>query len=193
MDPYFFDIYAIMLDDIKRLRSPLKHVMYSMYRSNAAELKLCLECHNFLCKGEKKLDREAKSWVNVWPAFYWNVLTGKDSRNSNLFTDIYSPQYLWKFIPESLRGFWRDSVTLQSNQYDFVTSAIEPASHFSDRTINVNEFWDNTLDYTSEGMLKALDPDRLQVQMISNADEHVKKSMMIPDILCPLGLQQVYI
>ena len=73
------------------------------------------------------------------------LLTGKDSRTSNLFTVIYSPQYLWKFIPELLRGFWRDNVTLQSDQYDFVTSANEPESHFSDCTINVNEFWDNIL------------------------------------------------
>ena len=42
--------------------------------------------------------KDRYSWANVWPSFYWDLLTGSDQRTNTKFFVTYSPGVLWRFM-----------------------------------------------------------------------------------------------
>jgi hypothetical protein len=120
-------------------------------------------------------------WKYIWPAFYWNLLTGVDVRYNKMFCETYPAEHLWKMVPDGIRPYWR-GVLSKVEEYSGVVGddCEETQSHFKDITRSVDVFWTNIRKYTFEGMMKALDPERAAT---GSDDEH----MVLPNVLCPWG------
>jgi hypothetical protein len=177
-DPLWFDFYRIWSDDVRRDRSGLRNVKVHRYRAWAHSLVMCSECVSFFlsqCASKRRAD-----WEYTWPSFYWNMLTGKDASNENSFYDVYSPAFLWRFVPSSIRIYWRQPLFDHFlDRYCFLYDAQEPSPFFVDKTSELRMFWSNVTEYTMHGMLKALDPERVGLP------EEVP--FLLPTVLCPWG------
>lgn len=187
-DPYYFDMYCIWNRNIMGSQSPLRIVTAARSASTSECVYLCSECHHFLVKSKSVRRSERYSWKNVWPSFYWNLLTGHDINTGKNFHCTYAPEELWRYIPESMRRYWVDSIHDRRlvNLYGDCT-VNEPKSHFSDRTKDVRLFWASINAYTFEGMLRVLDPERLSE---NERDGGISESMILPNVLCPWGCSE---
>jgi len=183
-NPYFFDMYRVCTSNVKETGGPLRLVKASRSPKTAKLVRLCTQCHNFLGKHTAK--NKNQQWKNVWPSFYWNLLSGTDEVTKTHFHQTFGPEKLWKFIPDSLRKYWMRSlqkITFEDSEvYASVTETL-PKSHFVDRTLELKQFWADIEEYSFEGMLRALDPQRVK------GHEH-KQSKIIPDVLCPWGCSE---
>ena len=141
---------------------------------------LCSECHNYFFKRAPNKGR--KDWKNVWPSFYWDLLTGIDVVTGNKFYESYKPIELWRFIPRSIRGYWVDSL-VNEEAYREVLQKPQIDPHFVDRTLEVNTFCKDIAEMSFKGMLRALDPSRVP-------GHEDNKPMVIPDVLCPWGCSE---
>jgi hypothetical protein len=97
-----------MLRNVKSTSSQrIQHAKYRTYYYT-----LCRECKAFLGNRQnvrtEAQRKDASSWKNTWPSLLWNLLSGKEACSGRSFHDIYSAEQIWKFIPESLHGHWRD-------------------------------------------------------------------------------------
>lgn len=178
---YFFDLYKVYSDDIST-QSPLRTVASSPNRKNATELLLCTECMQFLHK--YTLCKNNKSWEYCWPSFFWNLLTGSEVVSGTRFCTVYEPSLLWRFIPETLRTYWRESLEYL-NAWEFISTDAEPSSYFDDRTVDIEKFHCDIKSYTMKKTLSALDPNRNR-----RRGSPLVKPMMIPDVLCPWGCSE---
>lgn len=52
---------------------------------------LCMECSEFMTNPDNKV---AKSFDNVWPSFFWNLLSDKK------ILDVYGV-FVWRFVGDS--------------------------------------------------------------------------------------------
>ena len=164
--------------------------------------KLCECCNGLLqryddfaySEDELKVKKKTRyHWRNVWSSFYCNLLTGQDEVTEKKFYEVYSPEYLWRFIPKTIRKFWIDErgmCTLGDGIYAHCTLD-EPEPFFVDRTEEVNAFRKSIAEYTMYDFLKALDPDRLPLCQPCNEegtnDVQRQTPMMIANVLCPYG------
>ena len=178
---YFFDLYKVYSDDIST-QSPLRMVTSSSNRNDATELLLCTECMQFLHK--YTLCKNNKSWEYCWPSFFWNLLTGSEAVSGTRFCTVYEPSMLWRFIPETLRTYWRESL-VNLNAWEFICTDTEPSSYFNDRTVDIEKFHCDIKSYTMKKTLSALDPNRNR-----RPGSPLIKPMMIPDVLCPWGCSE---
>ena len=97
---------------IRNTQSHLRIVKQTSDNEPSTFYTLCTECKKFLDKSECTLTlKETRSWENTWPSFFWNMLSGKDSRDEKWFSDVYTAVELWRFVPESIREFWKESLT----------------------------------------------------------------------------------
>jgi hypothetical protein len=176
-------MYEIWSDEIVATQNPLHTVEYSKTRESESKAHICGECHSFLWSGSKESQRSKKldddeanprnkhqldwkyirkgdrcEWKYIWPAFYWNLLTGVDVRYNTMFCETYPAEHLWKMVPDGIR---RSSLS-KVEKYNGVVGddCEETQSHFKDITRSVDGFWSNIRKYTLEGMMKALDPER---------------------------------
>ena len=131
--------------------------------------------------------KNSKSWKNCWPSFFWNLLIGSEEVTDTRFSIIYDPHILWRFIPDTLRGYWRRSLRSDPHHdtYWFVGTDVEPNSYFVDRTDKMHQFYRNVGLYTIKDTLKALGPNRVLPSLAPAV-----KPMMIPDVLCPWGCSE---
>jgi len=128
----------------------------------------------------KLYEKNRWNWENVWPSFFWNLLTGKDESTGIPFYKTYNAETLWKFVPGgTIRDYWRDSLVgghnkilrkildSETNVDDDVIKVYKEclakgqSSHFVDRTVDVSNFRRNISDYTTRRLLLALDPERV--------------------------------
>jgi hypothetical protein len=180
-DPYYFDIHQVCATKIKGVQSPLRTVKVARKLKTSKLLNLCTECHKFLSPSTK--DRGSQQWNNVWPSFYWNVLTGVDVLTKLHFHKTCGAHTLWKFIPSSMRTYWMEATKHVFVDDECVYENVDidfPKPHFEDRTRDVRKFWEDINEYSFEGILHALDPQRLK-------GHENQESMIIPDVLCPWG------
>jgi len=182
---------------VKDSRSPLKVAEGTRKLKTSKVLHLCSECHTFLVRGGTKCkpsNYPAKQWSYMWPAFYWDLLTGEDTSTEVPFHQTYDVETLWRFIPETLRKYWIE--TIRSFQYDeeFLYRHVSvnfPKSHFLDCTADYQHFWSDIKEYTFKGMLQALDPQRLKKEDQRRTHEDLEpESKILPDVLCPWGCSE---
>jgi hypothetical protein len=50
-------------------------------------------------------DSDRCEWKYIWPAFYWNLLTGVDVRYNKMFCETYPAEHLWKMVPDGIRSY----------------------------------------------------------------------------------------
>ena len=183
-DSYYFDFHQVCATNIKAVHSPLRVATAAYKLEKSKLLNLCTECHKFLSPSTKTTDRE--KWNNVWPSFYWNLLTGKDMVSKKPFHLTYGANELWKFIPSSMRGLWLCSikeVAVKGIKVYNDVDAHHPKSHYVDRTQDTRDFKKHIEAYTFEGMLRVMAPNKLN----GHEDE---ESMILPDVLCPWGCSE---
>ncbi|KAL7538852.1 hypothetical protein ACHAXR_012264, partial [Thalassiosira sp. AJA248-18] len=122
--------------------------------------------------------------------FMWNILSGVEaSGDARCFSDVYPGVELWKFIPDKLRKYWvnainganilhgskrRDGVRHVDPQKYEECSVQNPPSYFSDRTGEINDFFED---------IKQMDL-KLLLRRLNALDG---KQSVIPDVLCPWG------
>lgn len=147
-------------------------------------MELCSECHLFLWR-DKNYTRQS-SWVDTWPSFYWHLLSGSDRSTGVPFACTYGGEYIWKLIPDSLREYWRPSVSaLLEKAYPFVAlGGEEPPSFFRDITSTVATFRKEVSCYTYGALLKVLEPSRV------GKEYDTGRPFLIPDVLCPWGCSE---
>lgn len=187
--PYFFKCCRIHSHKIKALQTPLRRIQSHKKKENAVGYVLCEECYAFLgveeSMSEKELSLANKSryeWRNVWPSFFLDLIIGRDQASLIPFRNTYSTEYLWRFVPSSVRRYWLSF--LVEGGYVGDCSLSHPPSFFQDRTEDNEHFQSNIDLYTYAGFLRALDPSRLP-----GIDDHsCRKSMMLPDVLCPVSV-----
>ena len=185
-DPYYFDMYRTWTKNIVGVQTPLRLVKAAKSAGTSKVVDLCTECHSFLIKAKYVKRNDRFSWSNVWPSFYWNLLTGADMNTGRQFHSTYTPEQLWRFVPQTIREYWLVSIHLPLYTNSYRDCTLEyPASHFVDRTKDVRMFWENIKLYTFKGMLEVLDPDRLTI-----ANDKIQKSFIVPDVLCPWGCSE---
>lgn len=187
--PYFFKCCRIHSHKIKALQTPLRRIQSHKKKENAVGYVLCEECYAFLgveeSMSEKELSLANKSryeWRNVWPSFFLDLIIGRDQASLIPFRETYPTEYLWRFVPSSVRRYWLSF--LVEGGYVGDCSLSHPPSFFQDRTEDIEHFQSNIDLYTYAGFLRALDPSRLP-----GIDDHsCRKSMMLPDVLCPVSV-----
>jgi len=187
--PYFFKCCRIHSHKIKALQTPLRRIQSHKKKENAVGYVLCEECYAFLgveeSMSEKELSLANKSryeWRNVWPSFFLDLIIGRDQASLIPFRNTYPTEYLWRFVPSSVRCYWLSF--LVEGGYVGDCSLSHPPSFFQDRTEDIEHFQSNIDLYTYAGFLRALDPSRLP-----GIDDHsCRKSMMLPDVLCPMSV-----
>ena len=209
---YNIDMYLVPSYFIKELRSPLRVVKStrSPESNNSCDLVLCEQCKTFLLDptkvGDDHSEDELKlfeknrwNWENVWPSFFWNLLTGIDETTEIPFYETYNAETLWKFVPGGIvRDFWRDSLLgLHNRILDKSTSVpediievYEPCvknnsiSHFVDRTEDVVNFRKNIKEYSIRELLLALDPQRVPFfRKEEGSNEEVDDEAIIDEFL----------
>jgi hypothetical protein len=180
--PYWFDFYALDSFDVKREKATrLRHVV-----NFSGSIILCTECTKFL---SRRLNPGInRSWDIIWPSFFWNLLTGRDERTKSMFAGVYSPEHLWRFVPDTVRSFWRTELLFhhpvtfgfldEQNIYN------EPACFFADRTLEICEFRANISSYSFKGLLMALEPSRITGLKGKTAPT------LSPTLLCPWGCSE---
>lgn len=156
-----FDFYTVYGSNVKAVRNGLRSVISTKTRVQEAAMELCSECHLFLWR-DKNYTRQS-SWVDTWPSFYWHLLSGSDRSTGVPFACTYGGEYIWKLIPDSLREYWRPSVSaLLEKAYPFVAlGGEEPPSFFRDITSTVATFRKEVSCYTYGALLKVLEPSRV--------------------------------
>ena len=91
------DFFSVNSSNI-RLRGTFKHVK-SYTGSRACDYTLCQQCNEYLVNRNNKPE-------NIWPSFYYRLLTGSHSctfgENYN-FYDVYDTGVLWQLIPTTMR------------------------------------------------------------------------------------------
>jgi hypothetical protein len=104
----------------------------------AVDYVFCKECKSYL---EEKNDDPK----NVWPCFYWLLLTGSHKSSFNGTTShhsVYGGNVLWMFISQQMRYWWIDEIlalTDNNNSFESVTIS-HPPSIFEDKTIALSKF-----------------------------------------------------
>lgn len=187
--PYFFKCCRIHSHKIKTLHTPLRRIQSHKKKENAVGYVLCEECYAFLgveeSMSEKELSLANKSryeWRNVWPSFFLDLIIGRDQASLIPFRETYPTEYLWRFVPSSVRRYWLSY--LVEGGYVGDCSLSHPPSFFQDRTEDIEHFQSNIELYTYAGFLRALDPSRLP-----GIDDHsCRKPIMLPDVLCPVSV-----
>ena len=171
----------IRSSQIRPIRHKLKMVRSSLSDETARTIFLCSKCNVFLHQGylpahHKDTDeKHLLDWKYTWPAFLWNLLGGTQAADNVPFYRVYEPSYLWRFIPVSLRPYWVDAIRDVENGAYAGCTLDHPPSFFKDRTADINAFNDDITEYKLPNLLHALKYD----------DE--RKSIMLPDVLCPWG------
>jgi hypothetical protein len=184
-----FDLYHVKPDGVISIKSALNHVKKRDSRLKGKDLLLCSECMMFL---DKSVDgKKNQEWEYCWPSFLWNTLTKSDVVTDKLFVETYDAKLLWKYIPDTVRIYWREIIVdessrCQSLKYSrFVGKANEPKSFFVDGTSELQKFMDNIHSYNLKNTLQALDPERM-------CRQHDKPPTytMLPKVLCPWGCSE---
>ena len=177
-NPYHFDLYKVHGSNIKKYNcnSPNMKELQTFSPNSNEYYSLCTECCGFLTKYEKK----SYSWKFIWPSFYWNLLTGKESNNGRFFTDVYPAKLLLSLVPHAMRKYWEDNIRIHPAYKDCCTVH----SHLVDRTEEVLLNKSRIEKYEMNSLLEVLDPGRLDDSMSDT------KPYMIPDVLCPWGCSE---
>lgn len=182
----YFDLYSTYPDNLKGVRNGLRFVSVTKNRDCCDECQLCSECHLFLWR-EKGYSR-ASSWCDMWPSFYWSLLSSAGSSLHGDSTQTYGGDYLWRMIPNELRRFWRGTLAVfMLDQYPFVmvgSKEREPESYFRDITSSLSTFRDNISECTYESLLTVLEPSRV------GKNYETERPFIIPDVLCPWGCSE---
>ena len=177
-NPYHFDLYKVHGSKIKKYNcnNPSMKELQTFSPNSKEYYNLCTECCGFLTTYEKK----SSSWKFIWPSFYWNLLTGKESKDGRFFTDVYPAKLLWSLIPDAMRKYWDDNIGLLPQYEDCCTVH----SHLVDRTEEVLLNKSRIEKFEMNSLLQVLDPGRLDDSMSDT------KPYMIPDVLCPWGCSE---
>lgn len=184
---YFLKYCRCYSHQIKRLRTPLRKVDGPTKGKNAVACVLCEDCYRFVgidksisIEESKEVDKRRYSWQNIWACFFFDMLFGSNKYTGVPFSNVYSLEYLWRFVPVSLRQYWIPY--LEEQNLTDVISLNHPSSFFVDRTDDISKFDKNIGEFTYEGFLRALDPSRLP-----GVDEcDCGKPSILPDVLCPV-------
>lgn len=149
-------------------------------------IKLCSQCFEYLHNHvDVQRNKNRHQWKNTFPSFIWNLLSGKDESTDRHFNEVYSQEYLWRWVPDKLRRSWMPAMS--GTYRDFLRERTQnrvvalnsctvssPSSFFDDRTSELEKFRDDIRSYDSKPFLRALSPEGA-------------KSMILPDVLCPWG------
>lgn len=181
---YYLDLKPVETNDLRTNSSRLCHIDVNRDEPYV----LCKCCKEFLAKhtdADKK--KHASDWKNTYAAFMWSMLAGKDGSTGWSFQRDYSPQHLWRFVPDKLRPFWVRAIRgtldfsfhehceiIHGGGYPEECTVSNPPSFFVDRTTELREFKDAIESYKVKSFLEALSPEN-------------KKSIMLPDVSCPWG------
>ena len=209
---YDFDMYLVPSYFLKSLRSPFQVVKStkSCESQRSCDYVLCEQCKSFLLDPTKAgndpsadeiklFEKNRWDWENVWPSFFWNLLTGKDESTGIPFYKTYNAETLWRYIPGgNIREFWRKSLVGGHNNrlgkaarvhIDVIKVYKEcfaktKSSHFVDRTEDVANFRKNISEYTTRELLLALDPERVPFfKKEKENDEEVEYNEIINEFL----------
>ena len=122
---YSMYLKSIGSDELHNVQSPLRRVkVHRVGNNNVTRYNLCEQCTAFLKKCEPGLTPKEQAafnkarfdWKNVWPSFYWNLLTGSCSRSGKKFHEVYSAREIWKYIPPTIREYWTGAIL--RNEYN---------------------------------------------------------------------------
>ena len=153
------------------------------------QYNLCQQCNTYLRKcpdGTKaSVAEKRKDWKNSWPSFFRDLLFGNEKTSCESFYNIVGASKLWRFIPLSCRGYWRqrakDFEVQGQHPYDGVISSNqddEAPPYFVDRTEDLDSFNEHLASYQLGRWLEAYSYDS------------ESKPMSIPDVLCPWGCSE---
>ena len=126
-------------------------------RQRAEEtVQLCDECHNSLNSGLPFTRKQANSYEFLWPSFNFKFLI--DQKNIN----YYGMYELWKYIPDSWRGWWLKV----ANRFDDTITITYPAAKFVDITNSIDEFKSDIESYDLSRLMSCSNKVRSYVLMV---------------------------
>ena len=175
---------------IKKLSSKLRMVKHSATPSQEdGGYTLCVQCKNFIkepdpeddisAQERQELDKARCEWKNIWPSFFWNLISGRDSTTLIPFhrggsRGLYSARDIWKFIPTTVRRYWLwtlsarsspdlrayDENSIDHTEYEGCTLTFPPPV-FDDKTAQIDNYNRDINMGGLAGLLRALQPQRL--------------------------------
>ena len=163
MYPYGVKFYCCSSRTIK-FRRKFCNMKKSSFGEDEVSIILCHECKSYLTEDQPQ-KREVE-WINIWPSFYWNLLTKERGLGRVMGVNT------WSFIPLIWRPYWLQ-VLHETFPVSYGTITIDdPPSFFRDYTVEADEF-QSVLNRNKLGELKT-----------------ACDAFLMPVILCPWGCSE---
>lgn len=185
--PFHIDFHTCSRNRIKKSSSKLRMVKSSAMPSDDRCYTLCVQCENFIAEPDdgrsaeerQEAEKSRYEWKNIWPSFFWNLISGRDSTTLVPFhcggsRGLYSGRDIWKFIPKTVRGYWLWTLSARSSpdlsEYDhnsidhteYEGCTLEsPPPVFDDKTAQILNYRKHIDMRGLAGLLRALQPQRL--------------------------------
>ena len=157
---------------------------------------LCQHCKEYLFNPgtmNEVTRKKKKEWKYTWPAFFYDLLNGCQSTDKVKFYKILGPRRVWRYIPKTLRGYWRYAVESLIHYDDDENSPLVyedctpelPPPLLRDCTTDLDTFNKNVNSYEMKDWLTTF-------RFEGNDDgtqeaHHVSSPALLPSVLCPWG------
>ena len=157
---------------------------------------LCQHCKEYLFNPGRMsaaTRKKKKEWKYTWPAFLYDLLNGCQRTNKVKFYSVLGPDRVWRYIPTTLRGFWKYAIEhiIHYNDdensplvYDACTQELPPPL-LIDRTTELDTF---TTKINNHDMKDWLSVFRFEGNVDGTKElYHNSSPAILPNVLCPWG------
>ena len=201
--PYYLTYVLVPRNNVRKCYSALRMIgqedRTSMHSIDV--YNLCLQCSYYLDKSNSSQNKTYKEWKNTYPAFLWNMLSGKDVVTNLYHHQVYSGAELWQMIPKTFRPYWLHVLNGQGSSKAYLESLRQlelnwmdpqsyagcnldiPDPHFVDRTVEINVFESDVKSYDLPRLLRAMN-------WSADCNASIADSMILPSVACPWGCSE---
>lgn len=200
--PYYLTFVSVPGNNVRKCRSALRTIGQKESRMRRRNVyNLCLQCSHYLDKSNISQNKTYKEWKNTYPAFLWNMLSGKDVVTNLYHHQVYSGSELWQMIPKTFRRYWLHVLNGEGTSKAYLEGLRRlelnwmdpqsyegcnlgcPVPHFVDRTNEINSFESDVKSYELSRLLRAMN-------WSADCNASITDSMILPSVACPWGCSE---